>query len=60
MSKRDAILLLDDMLQSAQKIKRYLKGHDYNSFLSDDKTIEFFKRKYMRKKIIIDSCSKFQ
>ncbi|MDY9919373.1 MULTISPECIES: HepT-like ribonuclease domain-containing protein [Proteiniphilum] len=38
MSKRDILFLLDDMLQSAQKIKRYVKGHDYNSFLADDKT----------------------
>ena len=38
MSKRDIILLLDDMLQSAQKIKRYTKNLDFDSFLSDDKT----------------------
>ncbi len=29
MSKRDTLLLLDDMLQSAQKIKQYTKGFDY-------------------------------
>ncbi len=40
MSKRDTLLLLDDMLQSALKIKRYTKDCNYNSFLSDDKTID--------------------
>ena len=38
MSKRDTILLLDDMLQSAHKIRRYTQGFDINSFMSDDKT----------------------
>lgn len=38
MSKRDTILLLDDMLQSAHKIRRYTQGFDFNSFMSDDKT----------------------
>jgi len=39
MSKRETILLLDDMLLSAQKIKRYTKDMDYNTFLADEKTI---------------------
>ena len=38
MSKRDVALLLDDMLQSAQKIKQYTEGYDFESFLADDKT----------------------
>ncbi len=38
MSKRDITLLLDDMLQSAQKIKRYTKDLNYDSFLTDEKT----------------------
>ena len=38
MSKRDNLLLLDDMLQSAQKIKQYTEEHNFNSFISDDKT----------------------
>jgi uncharacterized protein with HEPN domain len=46
MSKRDAFLLLDDMLQSAQKIKRYTKDIDFNSFLSDDKTIDAVVRNF--------------
>lgn len=40
MSKRDTLLLLDDMLQSAQKIKRYTQDIDYDSFLIDDRTID--------------------
>ena len=40
MSKRDTLLLLEDMFQSAQKIKRYTKDLDFNSFLSDDKTMD--------------------
>lgn len=38
MSKRDILLLLEDMLQSALKIKQYTKDIDYDSFISDDKT----------------------
>lgn len=38
MSKRDTILLLDDMLQSAQKIRLYTQDLDFDSFMSDDKT----------------------
>ncbi len=46
MSKRDVLLLLDDMLQSAQKIKRYTKNLDYDSFLMDDKTIDAVVRNF--------------
>ena len=46
MSKRDTILLLDDMLQSAQKIKTYTMGLDYESFLADDKTIDAVVRNF--------------
>lgn len=46
MSKRKILLLLDDMLQSAQKIKRYTKDLDYNSFVSDDKTIDAVVRNF--------------
>lgn len=38
MSKRDVLLLLDDMLQSAQKIKQYTKDLDFESFSTADKT----------------------
>ncbi len=40
MSKRDLILLLEDMLESALKIKRYTTNHDYESFINDEKTID--------------------
>jgi uncharacterized protein with HEPN domain len=46
MSKRDTLLLLDDMLQSARKIKQYTKGLDYNAFLADDKTIDAVVRNF--------------
>jgi uncharacterized protein with HEPN domain len=46
MSKRDTLLLLDDILQSAMKIKRYTKDHDYESFISDDKTIDAVVRNF--------------
>ena len=46
MSKRDILLLLDDMLQSALKIKHYTKDLDYESFISDDKTIDAVVRNF--------------
>ncbi len=46
MSKREILLLLDDMLQSAQKIKRYTQDIDYKSFLADDKTIDAVVRNF--------------
>ncbi|MBN1180760.1 MAG: DUF86 domain-containing protein [Bacteroidales bacterium] len=46
MSKREILLLLDDMLQSAQKIKRYTKDLDYNSFLADDKSVDAVVRNF--------------
>jgi len=46
MSKRDIILLLDDMLQSAKKIKQYTNGLDFDSFMSDDKTVDAVVRNF--------------
>ncbi|MFP9100030.1 DUF86 domain-containing protein [Flavobacterium sp. RHBU_24] len=40
MSKRNVTLLLDDMLQSAYKIRKYTQGLDYKSFAEDDKSID--------------------
>ena len=40
MSKRDKILLLEDMFQSALKIKQYTDNLDFDSFLADCKTID--------------------
>ena len=46
MSKRDTLLLLEDMLQSAQKIKRYVTDLDFDSFLSDEKTMDAVVRNF--------------
>jgi len=46
MSKRDSLLLLQDMLESAQKIKRYTNGADYEAFLSDDRTVDAVVRNF--------------
>ncbi|MCF8316987.1 MAG: DUF86 domain-containing protein [Ignavibacteriales bacterium] len=46
MSKRDILLLLDDMLLSAQKIKRYTQDIDYDKFLEDEKTIDAVVRNF--------------
>lgn len=37
MSKRDIVLLLEDILEAALKIKRYSNGLDYEAFINDDK-----------------------
>lgn len=46
MSNRDLILLLEDMLESAMKIKRYTVRLDYDSFLDDEKTIDAVVRNF--------------
>jgi len=46
MSKRDLILLLEDMLESALKIKLYTTNLDYDLFLADDKTIDAVVRNF--------------
>lgn len=46
MSNRDIVLLLEDMLESALKIKRYTANLDYDSFLNDDKTIDAVVRNF--------------
>lgn len=46
MSKRDILLLIDDMLQSSKKIKQYTSNYDYNTFLGDDKTIDAVVRNF--------------
>jgi uncharacterized protein with HEPN domain len=40
MSKREPILLLDDIIESIQKIKIYTSGLLLDDFLKDDKTID--------------------
>lgn len=46
MSKRDIILLLEDMLQAARKIRLYTDGKDYDSFIADDKTVDAVVRNF--------------
>ncbi|MCI5158347.1 MAG: DUF86 domain-containing protein [Candidatus Electrothrix sp. AUS1_2] len=40
MSERDRRLLLEDMLACLKKILRYTQGHNYESFVSDEKTTD--------------------
>ena len=37
--KRNYILYLDDILKSISKIESFTKGHDFESFKQDDKTV---------------------
>lgn len=46
MSERDINLLLEDMLESALKIKRYIEGMDYQLFISDEKTVDAVVRNF--------------
>lgn len=40
MSKRDAMLLLSDIIDSIEKIQRYTKEHSFETFIEDSKTID--------------------
>lgn len=40
MSKKDRNILLNDVLESIQKIKKYTIGMNFQQFLQDDKTID--------------------
>ena len=46
MSNRNLILLLEDIHESALKIKRYTTDLDFDSFLNDDKTIDAVVRNF--------------
>ena len=46
MSKRDRSLLLEDMLESVEKIERFTDEMDYSSFIEDDKTIDAVVRNF--------------
>lgn len=46
MSKRDRILLIEDMHEAASKVKRYTNGMDFDAFLSDDRTIDAVVRNF--------------
>ncbi|MDM8568322.1 DUF86 domain-containing protein [Thiotrichales bacterium HSG1] len=40
MSKRDAQLLIIDILEAIEKIERYLTNMSYDSFIKDEKTVD--------------------
>jgi uncharacterized protein with HEPN domain len=40
MPRRDWTLLLDDMLQSIEKIERYIEGYESDSFAADSRTVD--------------------
>jgi uncharacterized protein with HEPN domain len=40
MSKRNDLLLLEDIVESCEKIQKYVYNLDYNEFINDDKTID--------------------
>ncbi len=40
MSKRETSLLLEDIIESIQKIKKYTSGLSKDAFLIDDKTVD--------------------
>ncbi len=46
MSKRNEILLINDILNSIGKIKKYSVGYNFNEFLNDDKTIDAIERNF--------------
>ena len=46
MSERDSLLLIEDMLESAQKIKRYTNELDFKAFHADEKTVDAVVRNF--------------
>ena len=40
MSKRDPVMLLEDMLAAMEKVERYTRGLDQRDFISDECTID--------------------
>ena len=46
MSERDIILLLEDMLDSALKIRRYTEDMDFDTFVEDEKTVDAVVRNF--------------
>lgn len=40
MSKRDSRLLMEDMLESMARIRRYVAGMDFDAFLEDERTCD--------------------
>lgn len=46
MSERNIILLLEDILDSCRKIKKYTKGMDFSLFFDDEKTVDAVVRNF--------------
>ena len=46
MSKRDSLLLLDDMLEASGKIIDYIDGFDYDRFIADSRTVDAVVRNF--------------
>jgi uncharacterized protein with HEPN domain len=46
MSKRDTQLLLEDILEAANKILAYTEGLNFNAFMEDSKTIDAVVRNF--------------
>lgn len=46
MSERSDELLIDDILDSAEKILRYTKGLTFNEFVEDDRTVDAVARNF--------------
>ena len=40
MSKRDVLVLLNDILNSGKKIIKYVENYSYNDFILDSKTVD--------------------
>lgn len=38
MSERDAMLLVEDMLEALRRIQDYVQGKDFSSYLADNRT----------------------
>jgi uncharacterized protein with HEPN domain len=44
MSRRSRPLLVEDILESVEKIERYVSGMDHDTFVGDEKTIDWVVR----------------
>ncbi len=57
MSKRNNILLVEDMLEACKKIERYTSEHSLESFMNDEKTIDAVVRNF---EIIGEAANKIE
>ena len=46
MSERNPVLLLDDIIEAATKIKEYIGSYSYEQFITDSKTIDAVVRNF--------------